>query len=1338
MASLTGQTIASTYDALLKITDNGPITASLKQITDGLGNNTPLYLSATTVFVDGNFRAGGAFYDGNNSAGTAGQFLVSTGTGVDWQNISESNLISGTGTNGFISKFTASGVIADSVIQESGSNIGIGISPTQKLHVSGNGLFTGTITASNVSGSNTGDETKASIESKLGAATSSNDGYLTAANWTTFNAKQNQLNGTGFVKATGTTISYDNSVYALESRAINTSAPLSGGGNLSANRTISIAKADAVTDGYLAADDFANFNSKVPASRTITINGETYDLSANRTYSVNVGVTSFNTRTGAVVLSSSDVTTALGYTPALESRIMTINGVGYSLAADRSWSVGTVTSVGTSAPLTGGTITGAGTIGITQANASTDGYLSSTDWNTFNNKQAALGFTPENVANKGAANGYASLDGAGKVPSIQLPSYVDDVVEVANFAALPATGETGKIYITLDTNFVYRWSGSVYVKISEPNAVWGSITGTLSNQTDLQSALNAKVDNTRTLTINGVTSDLSANRTFNVGTVTSVSGTGSVSGLSLSGSVIGSGSLTLGGTLSLTSSDVTTGLGYTPVTNARTLSINGTAFDLTANRSWNVGTVTSVGLELGTTGTDANIANSPITSSGNITLNLPTASATNRGLLSAANWTTFNNKQNAITLTTTGNSGSATFVGSTLNIPTYTLAGLGGQPLLTNPVTGTGTSGYLTRFTGSTTIGNSVIFDNGSQIGIGTASPAYTLHVAGQTYINPLAGYNVLFQNSGTTLRMNYLNDAGSANVSAAYRATDFAWQKGDGAETMRITSGGAVGIGTTTPTSRLSVWEGEINISNLSSGFTTPMAGVSAFNNDASNGGLILKTATSNSLTEKVRITSGGRVGINTTAPVGRLGIGAQEDLLSTGGITLGPDDSSIEFLGSNFSLGYGLKIYQSSERALSIAGRANSTTWTNHLTVLDTGNVGIGLTNPSLKLQVIGDIGTSTRLVTDTINGYTGGGTPITIQTGGAQDVVIGTNATERMRITSGGNVGIGLSNPAGKAQIFTDRYNDSLTFNDPAGFIIGGSIRQLSINSNDTSPFSMSMQAKTNGNTAASLVLQAAGGNVGIGVVNPTDGKLCIGGVSQLATTIAQTYFGVAAYSQWVTSSGAFAMGLDGAAGTTERMRITSGGDVGIGSTNPAHKLQVVGSIASEHGQGTISMRAVTGLLEMHVRPNQGNNAYITFTENAVADRWSIGVSAGDSNFYFRYPYTSSTSGASIATNGTYSTLSDVNKKKDFEASNIGLNEIMMLKPTLYRMKYDSDSEAKQLGFIAQEVKEVIPYAYTESGSGEDKFIGLTDRPIIAALVKAIQEQQVQIEELKAKLK
>lgn len=59
----------------------------------------------------------------------------------------------------------------------------------------------------------------------------------------------------------------------------------------------------------------------------------------------------------------------------------------------------------------------------------------------------------------------------GTVPANQLPSFVDDVLEYANFAGLPVVGEAGKIYVTLDTNLTYRWSGSVYVEISQGLAI---------------------------------------------------------------------------------------------------------------------------------------------------------------------------------------------------------------------------------------------------------------------------------------------------------------------------------------------------------------------------------------------------------------------------------------------------------------------------------------------------------------------------------------------------------------------------------------------------------------------------------------------------------------------------------------------------------------------------------------------------------------------------------------------------------------------------------------------------------------------------------------------------
>lgn len=78
----------------------------------------------------------------------------------------------------------------------------------------------------------------------------------------------------------------------------------------------------------------------------------------------------------------------------------------------------------------------------------------------------------ENVTNKlGEPNGIATLDGGGKIPSGQLPSYVDDVIEVDSYSELPETGEGGKIYVTKDTNLTYRWGGSGYVEISKSLAI---------------------------------------------------------------------------------------------------------------------------------------------------------------------------------------------------------------------------------------------------------------------------------------------------------------------------------------------------------------------------------------------------------------------------------------------------------------------------------------------------------------------------------------------------------------------------------------------------------------------------------------------------------------------------------------------------------------------------------------------------------------------------------------------------------------------------------------------------------------------------------------------------
>lgn len=96
-----------------------------------------------------------------------------------------------------------------------------------------------------------------------------------------------------------------------------------------------------------------------------------------------------------------------------------------------------------------------------------DSALSDSSTNPVQNKAVKAELDKKmNSVLKGAVNGVAELDGSGKVPSSQLPSYVDDVLEFDNQGAFPGTGESGKIYVTKDTNKTYRWSGSGYTEIS--------------------------------------------------------------------------------------------------------------------------------------------------------------------------------------------------------------------------------------------------------------------------------------------------------------------------------------------------------------------------------------------------------------------------------------------------------------------------------------------------------------------------------------------------------------------------------------------------------------------------------------------------------------------------------------------------------------------------------------------------------------------------------------------------------------------------------------------------------------------------------------------------------
>ena len=141
------------------------------------------------------------------------------------------------------------------------------------------------------------------------------------------------------------------------------------------------------------------------------------------------------------------------------------------------------------------------------------GMLAGTDANAKNlvladgTNIAQATFIP--ATEKGANSGVATLGADGKVPASQLPSFVDDVIEVANFAALPAEGEGGKIYVTLDDNKTYRWGGTTYVEISAGLAL-GETQGTAYEGSKGAANAAAIASHTGNTDIHVTTSDKSA------------------------------------------------------------------------------------------------------------------------------------------------------------------------------------------------------------------------------------------------------------------------------------------------------------------------------------------------------------------------------------------------------------------------------------------------------------------------------------------------------------------------------------------------------------------------------------------------------------------------------------------------------------------------------------------------------------------------------------------------------------------------------------------------------------------------------------------------------------
>jgi hypothetical protein len=384
---------------------------------------------------------------------------------------------------------------------------------------------------------------------------------------------------------------------------------------------------------------------------------------------------------------------------------------------------------------------------------------------------------------------------------------------------------------------------------------------------------------------------------------------------------------------------------------SRTITINGTTQDLSANRTFSVGTVTSV------------TASSPLASSGGTTPNITIqqASGSQNGFLSSTDWTTFNGKQNA----------------------------------LTNPVTGTGTTNYLPKFTGSTTIGNSQVFDNGTNVGIGTTSFAYGPKMA----INSTGQNSLAIQttdtsqgSSGTIL---YIG-TGATTGNSSYGILRVLGDGGTAAANLVLQITGNLLVGTTTDAGFKLDVNGTGRFSNqITMAYTgTPRLIVQDTGSGDGNVGVLFKENTSNKWTiasvssafqiyneqtqsNALFITSGNNVGIGTNSP---------ESLSNNVSLQIDGTNHSFVRTGTSNYGGYFATI--PTAEVLCIANVRNPVTGTYN----NTGKAASGI-----------------NLFSQSSNGYIEFLTTATNNSG----------PSTRMTITSGGNVLIGATSEIGSGR-------------------------------------------------------------------------------------------------------------------------------------------------------------------------------------------------------------------------------------------------------------------------------------------------------------------------------
>jgi hypothetical protein len=754
---------------------------------------------------------------------------------------------------------------------------------------------------------------------------------------------------------------------------------------------------------------------------------------------------------------------------------------------------------------------------------------------------------------------------------------------------------------------------------------------------------------------------------------------------------------------------------------------------------------------VGTSGTDFNIASSVDTH----TFNLPTASGTNRGALSSADWSTFNNKENAITAGTTAQyfRGDKTFqtlntsvvpegtnlyytearVNANTNVAANTAArhnavtlgtanglslstqvlslglasaGVTGalsgtdwttfnnkQNALTNPVTGTGTTNYLPKFTGSTTVGNSQVFDNGTNVGIGTTSPNANLEISVPNSLGSFAKFrlNSPYYNYWEFINNSALeiNRGGSTHLTISNVGNLLVGTTTDNGAKLQVNGAG---------NTALNVSGNGYSIFQSSAHTYTPNAiGLSVgYNRSGANGETTLvwgapasgfnfeiASVLSGIITPRLTITNTGSATFSSSVTATSFSLGSGNGQLVTSG-----------FWGTQITAGTGSF---ANFALLDSATNGIMYNRTGTLNMIFAGNVGIGTSSPASRLQIEGT-GTGAWLTinrTDSgtnVIDYTQSGTrlgyigyivnDLFINNSTASSTVFFTAGAERMRISSTGFVSAGaVTNGRLGVRGFT---NDSSGYAFEAANASGNTL--FIVRNDGVSTFtgnvgigtyspSQALDVYRDTSTASYVVarngsgVQAAIGVAGdngslLGTLSNHNLRIITNGavVATIATTGAATFEGTifgknnavyqnsstfilnvgsdqAMYGGTNSDGGIFVYGnnkLHLSTNSARRLTIDGSGNVGIGTSSPNRLLTVSGT------QGLIALNATSYRNTTIGSDSVGN--FIVYDDTAAAYRMVINSSG---NVLIG---TTTDNGAKLNVNGTIRTANPTGSTSD----------------------------------------------------------------------------------------